>query len=213
MNDIVIIGGGGHAKVVISLLRKLGSWHLFGYTDPKDHGQILGVRFLGPDSVLRTVAAENPKLLGVIGVGQIGLGTLRCSLLQRLQCHFASFPPIVSTDATVNESVLIGDGAIIMDGAVVNCGARIGRGAIINTNSTVEHDCTVGEWVHIAPGATVCGNSSVGDYSMVGAGATIIEGISLTASSVIGAGATVIADVTESGVYVGCPARLLRHHG
>lgn len=77
----------------------------------------------------------------------------------------------------------------------------------MNTNSVVEHDVVLDDWVHVAPGATICGGVTVGRFSMIGAGATIIEGRQIAADCVVGAGATVIEDLTEPGVYVGCPAR------
>lgn len=209
MQKFVVIGGGGHAGVVICLLRKL-QYQLIGYTDLKDNGPILGVPCLGSDDRLHAIAAGTPNLKAAIGIGQIGEGRRRCSLVERLSLPLACFPPIVSPSAVVNESVTLGQGAVVMDGAVINPGATIGRGAIINTHSTVEHDAIVGDWAHIAPAATLCGNVHVGNFSMVGAGATVIEGVTIASSCMIAAGATVVHTITAAGVYAGTPAHLLR---
>jgi sugar O-acyltransferase (sialic acid O-acetyltransferase NeuD family) len=205
LQEIVVIGGGGHAKVVISILRKLNR-HILGYTDPKDHGAVLGVPFLGSDHELATLGAGPKKLAAVLAVGQVGLGKARYELWTKLQLPALSFPLIVSPDAIVNEGVSSCEGAVVMDGAVINSGTRLGCGTIVNTNSTIEHDVTLADWVHVAPGATISGGVTVGRFSMIGAGATVIEGIKIDAGCVVGAGSAVVRDLTEPGVYVGCPA-------
>jgi sugar O-acyltransferase (sialic acid O-acetyltransferase NeuD family) len=205
---LIVVGGGGHAKVVISILRKLKQYQVLGYTDLKDNGAVLGVPYLGSDQALTACIKDQGKLGGfVLGVGQVGLGRPRCELWNRLQSFSLPFPPIVSPGAIVNEEARSGDGSVIMDGAVISCGAALGRGVIVNTNSTIEHDTELGDWVHVAPGATVCGEVTIGAYSMIGAGATVIEGKKIAPCCVVGAGATVVHHLTEPGVYVGSPAR------
>jgi sugar O-acyltransferase (sialic acid O-acetyltransferase NeuD family) len=207
---LVIVGGGGHAKVVVSIVRKLKGLELLGYTDLKDNGSMLGTQYLGTDHVLAALTKEQPGLGAVLGVGQVGLGRQRSEIWTRLQPLPLSFPLVMSPHAVMNEDVRADEGVVIMDGAVINCGVILGRGAIVNTNSTIEHDAVIGEWAHIAPGATVCGDVRIGEFSMVGAGATVIEGRSIAACCIVGAGATVIDDLTEPGVYAGSPARRLR---
>jgi sugar O-acyltransferase (sialic acid O-acetyltransferase NeuD family) len=210
MNEIIVAGGGGHAKVVIGILRKIPSFRLLGYTGLKDNGVILGAAYLGTDSSLDSLAKEHGNLQAALGLGQVGTGHQRRQLWTELVRRRLEFPPVVSPRAVLNEGVSVGEGCVVMDGAVVNSGATLGRGAIVNSNSTVEHDVAVGDWVHVAPGATVSGGTSVGNYSMVGAGATIIEGIKIAEGCLIGAGATVVADLPEPGVYAGCPARRIK---
>ena len=204
---IILVGGGGHAKVVVSILRKLSRFSILGYTDVKNNGALQGVPYLGSDAELTKFADDHKKLNAVLAVGQVGLGRARCSLWEKLQILAMIFPPIISPNAIVNKDVSIGDVTVVMDGAVINSCARVGRGAIVNTNSTVEHDVVLEDWVHVAPGATICGGVRVGRFSMIGAGATIIEGRQIAADCIVGAGATVIHDLTEPGVYAGCPAR------
>jgi UDP-perosamine 4-acetyltransferase len=210
MDPIVVVGGGGHAKVVISILRKLKRYRILGYTDPKDNGAVAGVPYIGFDSELAALGVGSTKLNAVVAMGQIGLGEQRFRLWTRLPTPALCFPFIVSPGAVVNDGVLGGEGAVVMDGAVINPGATIGRGAIVNTNSTVEHDVVLEDWVHVAPGATISGGVTVGRFSMIGAGATVIEGINIAACCMVGAGATVVQDLVEAGVYVGTPARRIK---
>jgi UDP-perosamine 4-acetyltransferase len=210
VDEIVAVGGGGHAKVVISILRKLKGYRILGYTDLKDHGAVLGVPYLGSDRELVALTVGRKKLSAVLALGQVGLGKQRYECWTRLQSPVLSFPPIVSPGAIVNEGGSGGEGAVVMDGAVINSGVTIGRGAIVNTNSTIEHDVVLADWVHVAPGATISGGVTVGRFSMIGAGATIIEGIKIGADCVVGSGATVVHDLAEAGVYVGSPARRIK---
>lgn len=205
--SIVVVGGGGHAKVVISILRKLKRYRILGYTDPKNNGVLLGVPYLGPDSALADQTVGSNKMNVVLGVGQIGVGEQRFKLWTRLEATALLLPMIASPSAIVNEEVSGGTGALVMDGAVINTGAKIGVGAIVNTNSTVEHDVVLEDWVHVAPGATISGGAIIGRFSMIGAGATVIEGINIASGCLIGAGLTVVHDLSEAGVYVGTPAR------
>jgi UDP-perosamine 4-acetyltransferase len=210
LDEIIVIGGGGHAKVVITILRKVNHYRILGYTDRKDHGALAGVRFLGSDRDLAALTAGPKKIAAVLAVGQVGLGETRLQLWKELQQYSLSFPLIVSPDAIVNEGVSGGEAAVVMDGAVINTETHLGRGTIVNTNSTVEHDVSLADWVHVAPGATISGGVTVGCFSMIGAGATVIEGIKIAAGCMVGAGSTVVHDLTEPGIYVGSPARRIR---
>jgi sugar O-acyltransferase (sialic acid O-acetyltransferase NeuD family) len=210
MDDIVVIGGGGHAKVLVSILRKLHQYRIIGYVDLKDRGLLIGTRYLGGDEILPTLAAERPGLKAVMGVGQVGTGRNRAQIDERMHALGLIFPSIISPHAIVNEEVTIAGAVTAMDGAVINSGALIGKGTILNSNSTVEHDVCLESWVHLAPGCTISGGATVGQYSMIGAGSTVIEGRQITHDCIVGAGAVVIEDLTEPGTYVGCPARRIK---
>jgi sugar O-acyltransferase (sialic acid O-acetyltransferase NeuD family) len=209
MEDIVVIGGGGHSKVVISILRKLSRFRILGYTDLKNNGTLLSVPYLGDDREFAALISGR-EVSAAIGVGQVGLGTARAALWMRMQPLKLSLPAIVSPHAVVNDAVDLGNGTVVMDGAVINSGAVTGIGAIVNTGSIVEHDVILGDWVHVAPGATISGGSKIGAHTMIGVGAVVIEGRSITADCIIGAGSTVISDITIPGVYVGSPVRKIR---
>jgi sugar O-acyltransferase (sialic acid O-acetyltransferase NeuD family) len=206
MNRMVVIGGGGHAKVVISVLKKLAVYQIAGYTDRGDKGDILGVPYLGPDEVLGKMAPCG----AAIGVGSVLPGNTRELLKNLIESLGLSLPPVVSRDAVVNEQVAIGRGSQVFDGAVVNSGVRIGECVILNTNSTVDHDCEIGDFVHVAPGATLSGGVRVGRNSLIGTGASVIQNIRIGQECVIGAGATVVEDILKRGIYAGNPARRIR---
>ena len=209
MASIVVVGGGGHAKVVISVLKK-ASYQVAGYTDRQDRGPLLGIPWLGGDGVLPGVLGTHPGCGAVIGVGKIDTARLRLALQDDIAGLGFDFPVIVSPHAMINEEVTLGAGTVVFDGVVVNSGAETGRGCILNTNSTVEHDCRLGDNVHIAPGVTLSGGVVVGRNTMIGTGATVIQSVSICEDCMIGAGSTVVRDITVPGTYVGSPARRIK---
>lgn len=206
MDRIVIIGGGGHAKVLISLLKKT-AFAIVGYSDKQNRGTILGIPYLGNDRILPDLIKEHKRCQASIGVGKIDASVLRFDLQQKFAALGIEFPVIISPDAIVNEEVLLGEGTVVFDGVVVNSGSEIGRACILNTNSTVEHDCRLGDNVHIAPGATLSGGVTIGHNTMIGAGATVIQSVTICEGCLLGAGSTVVKNITTPGTYVGIPAQ------
>jgi sugar O-acyltransferase (sialic acid O-acetyltransferase NeuD family) len=210
MGEIVVVGGGGHGKVLISLLKKKTGCRILGYVDPHDRGTVLAVPWLGDDAVLPVLLRRHSQCQAAIGVGRVDASSKRgYGLLARLEEMGFIVPAIVSPTAVVNEDVVLGAGSVVFDGAVVNSGTVTGRGCIMNTNCTVEHDCFLGYNVHIAPGSVLSGGVILGDNCMVGVGATIVQGVRIVADCLVGAGAVVVKDLDEPGMYVGNPARKL----
>ena len=140
MADVVVIGGGGHAKVLIAVLHKLG-WSIVGYTDRDDRGAILGAARLGWDDALVGVLAGHPGCAALVGVGKIDASPLRQRLQRDAEALGFEAPVVVSPHAVVNEAVRLGAGTMVFDGVAVNSGATTGDACILNTNATIEHDC------------------------------------------------------------------------
>ena len=209
MHRIVVIGGGGHAKVLISVLKKT-LYEIAGYTDKQDRGAILGVSYLGNDGILPELIRKHPQCKAVIGIGKIDGSGLRISLQKEFERLGFDFPSIVSPRAVVNEEVTLGGGTAVFDGVVITSGTETGRACILNTNCTIEHDCRIGDDVHVAPGATLSGGVLIGSNCLIGTGANVIQSVSICGNSLIGAGATVVKDITVPGTYVGNPAKRIR---
>jgi len=207
MPDVVVIGGGGHAKVLIAVLAKLGE-SLRGYVDPVDRGPVLGVPYLGDDEVLKDLAGEPFRL--ALGIGVNAVSSLRGALVAAAEEAGFGFITAVSPDACVHDSARIGAGSMVFDGAVVQPDVTIGRFAILNTACSVDHDCEIGDFAHVAPGVSLGGGVRVGENSLVGIGASVNPALRIGRDCRIGAGAVVAQDCLEPGSYVGVPARRLR---
>ncbi len=208
-NKIIIIGGGGHAKVIISLLKKIKFFEIVGYTDTQNYGIILNVPYLGKDEVLQSHFDCGIKMLA-IGIGQIKSSSLRRSIINKLEIIGFQFPTIISPNSIVNEDVQIGDGTVIMDGVVINSGTIIANYSIVNTNSSIDHDCKIGSYTHIAPGVTLSGEVTIGDNVLIGTGASVIQQISIMDNCIISAGSSVQKSIIFSGIYRGVPAKLIK---
>ncbi len=197
---ILVIGGGGHGRVVIEALLAAGA-EVAGVIDP--HPSVAatlpdGVPWLGGDETLADYKPEEYQLAnGIGGVGE----PHRRSVFERLGAAGYSFVRVRHPAASVARAgVVLGEGCQIMAGAMIQPGVRIGADAIINTRAAVDHDCRVGEHCHIAPGAVLCGDVVVGAGSHVGAGAVLIQGVVIGSFSIIGAGAIILRDVADGMV-------------
>jgi sugar O-acyltransferase (sialic acid O-acetyltransferase NeuD family) len=204
MSDVVVIGAGGHAKVLISVLTKLGAT-LRGYVDPVDHGIVHGVPRLGDDSALKDLVGQPLRL--ALGIGTVNVESRRRALVAAAERDGFDFITAVSPDACVHSTARLSDGSMVFDGAVVQPDVSIGRFAILNTACSVDHDCEIGDFVHLAPGATLGGGVRVGENSLVGIGAVVSSSVQIGRDCCIGAGAVVTTDCLEPGTYVGVPAR------
>lgn len=204
---IVLVGGGGHARVVANVLKLSGEFELVGYTDPRQESALSqdGVRHLGGDEVLPALR-ERGVTLAAIGVGGTD-NSGRRRLFDKLVALGFVLPVICHPAAVIASDVLLGRGTVIMAGAVVNPGVALGDNVVINTGAIVEHDCRLGHSAQVGPGAILCGGVVVGAEAFIGAGACVIQGINVGAGAFVGAGAVVTKDVSPGVTVVGNPAR------
>lgn len=208
-SKIVVIGGGGHAKVIISILKKLDQFEVFGYIDQTDKGAILDIPYLGTDDTASNLFSNNINT-AVLGIGQLKDSSLRKKVAEKYQSLGFNFPTILSSDAIINNSTTIGNGTVIMAGVVINVDSQIGEFGIINTSATIDHDCKIGDFTHIAPGVTLSGGVKIGNKCLVGTGSSIIQYIDIPDNTIIGAGSVLIKSIFEQGIYAGNPARRIK---
>jgi UDP-perosamine 4-acetyltransferase len=205
---IVLIGGSGHAKVLIELIRISGKYEIAGILDSRAEAGLFDeeIPVLGDDSLLPGLNADGMKN-ACIAVGSIRDNSRRKRLFKLVKDSGFSLPFLIHPGSIVSESgTSISEGVQVMAGAIVQAGSTIGENSIINTGAIVEHDCKIGRNVHICPGAVVCGGSTVRDNSFVGAGATVIQGIEIGEDSVIGAGTLVVKNVMDGVLVKGAVA-------
>ena len=210
MAACVLIGGGGHAKVVIECLRAAGTDEPVAIVDPKRElwgTSVLGVPVIGDESKLVDFARLDAVF--AIGVGAIGTGRQRQLLFERALAAGLRPVTVCHPSAIVAPSVWMGRGCQIFPRAVVNADARLGDNVIVNTAAIVEHDCRVGDHAHIATGACLASTVEVGIAALVGAGAAVKQCLRIGDDAVVGVGAVVIADVPAGSIVAGVPAQPL----
>ncbi len=198
MKRLVIVGAGGHGKVIADIARLNGYAEIVFLDDDPEIRQCGGYPVVG--------ACERVRDLDGDVVVAIGSAATRERVQRTIPTERLATP--IHPSAVVSDATL-GKGTVLMAGAVVNPGAVLGAGYIVNTASSVDHDCLIGDFVHIAVGAHVAGTVVIGDRTWIGAGATVSNNITICADCVIGAGAVVINDMTEPGTYVGVLAKRL----
>lgn len=197
---VVIIGAGGHGKVVADIVIKSGD-KLLGFLDDSASGEICGFTVLGKVS-------DYERFGDAECIVAIGNSAIREKLANSLcvKWYTAIHPKAVISSFGVG----IGEGSVVMANAVINSCAKVGKHCIINTSAVVEHDNLIGNFSHISVGAKLGGTVNVGKHSWVGIGATVKNNIRICDNCLIGAGAVVINDIRESGTYVGVPARKIK---
>jgi UDP-perosamine 4-acetyltransferase len=207
--DCVIIGAGGHARVVIDCLRGSSAKLALIAVDCNKslHGSSLdGVSIVGGDEVLGGLAAGTSF---TIGLGATSPASARRALFERAVGAGLTPLTVIHPSAIIAFDVEVGRGCQIFAGAILNPGCTLGDNAIVNTGAIVEHDCRISDHAHIAPGACVGGGVTVGTAAHVGLGASVLQEVTIGGGATVGAGAVVIRDVVAGATVVGNPARVL----
>ncbi len=191
MNRLIIIGAGGHGRVVA------------------DASSVPAV-FLDEDTSLEGVVGTPSELSNVSTkedgiVVAIGDNSTRLQMLGGIK----QATTIVHESSVVGNAVTLGVGTVVFAGAVINAYATLGKGCIVNTGATVDHDCQLADGVHISPGANLGGNVTVGECSWIGIGACVKNGVTIGKNVIVGAGAAVVQDVPDNVTVVGVPAKEL----
>lgn len=213
MKKCVVIGGGGHAKVVLDALLLEGRCRPVAVTDPDTtRRSVLGVPIVGGDEALPGLRRSG-ALYFVIGLGGVPRTEPRAKLFRKALDLRLKPLTVIHPSASVSGHATIGEGSVALAQSAVSAGVRIGRNVIVNTGAIVEHDSTVADHVHLCPGSRLSGGVAVAEGAFVGAGAVVREGVSIGAWSIIGAGAVVLSDVPDGATVVGVPARILKRKG
>jgi len=201
---LLVIGAGGHAKVVVDAARCAG-YDVVGIVgDRTGRTELLGIE------VSHDWGPRDGADGFIVGIGDNAARAERFA-------HFleAGLTPVsvVHPSAVIADQVELGAGTFVAAGAIVNIDASIGANAIINTGCTIDHDCVIGDHALIGPNASLCGAIVVGSGALVGAGATLAPGANVGDWATVGAGAVVVGAVPARSVSVGVPARTVRTTG
>ena len=195
MKEIVIIGCGGHSKVVFSIIDLLDHVNVVGFYDDNKRGEFCKYPILG------TIQELQPNHDGYI----IGIGNDRVR-----RDIFNKYPnlnwiSIAHPKSIINSNVDIGKGTVVCAGAIIQPEVKIGEHCIINTGCSIDHESQIGNFCSICPGTVICGRVKIGDLSFIGANSTIIQCLSIGKECIVGAGSVIIKNVTDIQKVVGNP--------
>ena len=197
---VVLLGSGGHARVLIDALRADNRF-IYGVLTPeyKAGSVFQGITVLGDDE---TCEELNPKEVDLVnGIGSLPGMNLRWQLTEKFTRKGFRFASVIHPRAVLAGNVKLHAGTQVMAGCIVQTGVEIGRDTIINTGTVVDHDCRIGNCCHIAPGCTLSGGVQLGKEVHLGTGSTVIQNISIGNGVVVGAGSVIFKDI-PSGVKV-----------
>ena len=197
---LVIIGASGHGKVLADLAKQNGYREIVFLDDDVSKKECAGYPVVGPSKDACRFAGWD----FIVAIGSNGVRRKVQTALEGQGLHVVS---LIHPYAVVAGDAVIGAGTVVMAGTVINPAAVIGSGCIINTCASVDHDNRIEDFVHISVGSHLAGTVQVGAETMIGAGAIVSNNVCICGGCMVGAGAVVVRDITESGTYVGVPAR------
>lgn len=204
MSQLLILGAGGHGKVVVEAAVAMGGWDKIAFLDdqyPKLK-VMLGHAVVGSVEDAFDFADDYDS-----AVVALGNAKLRMNLLNKLDDLGFCLPSIIHPLSYISPSASIGKGNVIFPYAVVNAAVTIGDGCILNTAAVVEHDCSLDCGVHVCPGVHIGGGVSIGEMCWVGIGSSVTHSIAIGNDVIIGAGSAVINSIEANQTVVGVPAR------
>lgn len=211
--ELILIGGGGHAESIIDTIRGLEKFKITGILDrsKKAGTEVLGIKVIGSDEDLTNCFNRGIRN-AVIAVGSIGNPGPRRKLYEQCKKIGYEFPNILDKSSLLSDTLKMGEGNFIGKGVLINSNVIIGNGTIINTGAIIEHNCRIDDFVHIGPGSVLCGNVLVMANSHIGAHSTIIQGVTIGNDTLIGAGSLVIKNISSNKLAYGSPAKEVAYH-
>lgn len=200
MKRLIIIGAGGHGRVIADIAERLGCYKEISFLDDAHIKKSGGYEVLGKTQDYVSLLQNSEFIVA------IGNADLRNKIQNELERNNARMATLIHPSAVIGSRTEIGAGTAVMAGVVINCDVKIGKGVIINTSSSVDHDCVIGDFCHVSVGARLAGTVKLGSKCMIGAGAVVINNISVPENTVVAAGGVVVKSIEKSGTYMGIPA-------
>lgn len=206
MSKLLILGAGGHGKVVAEIAELMNKWNEIAFLDDnKDLKEVNGIPVIGQLN-------ECKKMIGYYDSAFVAVGDniLRLMLINKLQEIGYKVPVLRHPFTSVSKNTVIYEGTVIIAGTVINTNTKIGKGCIINTSSSVDHDCELEDGVHISPGVHIGGTTNIGEYTWVCIGSSISNNINIGTNNIIAAGSAVTRDIENYKLVGGIPARVIK---
>ncbi|MFD1802489.1 acetyltransferase [Mixta tenebrionis] len=206
---LVIIGGGGHASVLVDILQqqKKNIVAVFSQGDAHKRKIFHDIRQCHHDEDI--VQFDPDEIYLINGIGKLPHSELRNRINENFLSRGYTFSKVISTSACISDGAVYAEDVQIFPNCVIQTGVCIGRNCVINSGAIIEHDCKIGDHNFISPRAVLCGNVQTGANVFIGAGAVIIQNISIGDNVVIAAGAVITSNV-ESGRICYSPRAIVK---
>ncbi|WP_286233920.1 acetyltransferase [Thalassotalea sediminis] len=206
MSKLLIIGAGGHGRVIADCAEASRQYSEIAFLDDTypERETNLNWPIIDKSSQWKCYQDDYDFALA------IGNNKSRLALYHALAKSSARLPNIIHPRAVVSKHVTLGAGNVIFANAVINPGTTLENVCIINTGATVDHDCHLANAVHISPGANLAGGIKINTYSCFGVGSCSVQCVDIAENTQIGAGAAVTQSTEANGLYVGVPAKRIK---
>lgn len=209
--EIIVLGTGGHARVVVDILEAMGEYEIRGLISENvlNTDRFCGYPILGDDSVLPALLESGVKY-AAIGVGGFKDNRRRKEVYKMVKTLGFELAAVIHPSATISKTTHLGQGVVIFPNVCINTEVAIGNNVIIATGSTIDHETKIDDHVLVSAGVTVGANVYVQEGALLALGSKIVSNMKIGENVLIGAGAVVTKDCVEEGTYLGIPARLVR---
>lgn len=213
MKKIIIIGAGGHSKVVADIILNQEKYEIVGLIDNTVgvKNGFFNLKVLGSQSELHHLIQKNQIYGGVVAIGD---NYIRSTIVKKIKQEVSNFKFIncIHPKSTIASDVTMGEGNVIMAGATINSSTELGSHCIINTNSSIDHDNKISDFSSIAPNSACGGNVTIGEFSAIGIGASVKHNIAIGFNCIIGANSFVDINTKSNAIYYGISAKYIRDH-
>ncbi len=209
MKRLIIIGAGGHGKVIADTATELNLYHEIAFLDDIfncDHHKkkILIWQIIGnTKDINKTSILERFESAFVA----IGNAKIRLSFISALKKLGYYIPVIKHPTSFVSNFSKVGEGTAILANSNLQADSIVGKGSILNTGSNIDHEVNLSDGVHICPGSSIAGNVSIGKNSWIGIGSSVKENINIGSNVIVGAGAVVNKNLPDNVIAKGIPAK------
>lgn len=200
---LILIGKGGHSKVIKDIIEAEQQYHIAGYLD-----NAIDEYYTDNDIFFDNLDAIEHYKKKYFFVIAIGNNQVRNKLFHELDIPLKQYATLIHPSAIISPSAQIGRGTVVMPNAVINADATIGKHVIINTGSIIEHDNQIGDYVHVSPNAALAGGVKVGNESHIALNSAVLPLVEIGEKCIVGAGATVIKNVKSESTVIGTPAKI-----
>ena len=208
MSKLLILGAGGHGKVVAEIALMMKQWDQIVFVDDDSSlKEVIGIPVIG--KIREYELFKDDYKYAFVAIGN---NLLRIELINKLIDAGFKVPTLIHPLSVISGTTKIDLGTVVMPGTVINSSVKIGKACIINTASSIDHDCSIKDGVHISPGVNIGGTVEIGKTSWIGIGASVVNNINIGRNTTIGAGSVVTKDIPENCTAVGIPARPIKFH-
>lgn len=160
---IIIIGAGGHGKVVYDAILAQDKYQVLGFIDAQ---LPIGTKIIGQVEMIcqqeHVASLANQAAYFVVAIGN---NKIRAQVYENL---IAWFKPaiIIHPSSVIGSDVTIGEGTVVLSNSTINAFSKIGQNSIINSGAIVDHEAIIGNHVYLKIGSIVGNNAKVADYFM-----------------------------------------------